>query len=303
VADDRGAVFQRELDAEAEHSVHLEMAADHAEELGGGTARLIDPEDAAGVGAGEIVDQQAMLDANAPFVEGAAELGEARCLGEHDAIHAEPLRRQQQVDMVAGDAQKLSANIRPVVVEIGQSRRMLGGAHRDHLGEELVLALVVGVERRLRDAGFARDRVHARGAVAFLPINTLTLGTLPPAKIKNASGLYNLMRNLGGALGLAAINTVITDRLALHWARLSSHIDLANPIVQNYLDQMSGRLSTLLPGDSIAAATRQLSNLLMREAYVMTFNDCLLLMAGVFAFGLATMPLIRKPRQAVGPGH
>jgi DHA2 family multidrug resistance protein len=139
--------------------------------------------------------------------------------------------------------------------------------------------------------------------ICFLPINTLTLGTLHPSKIKNASGLYNLMRNLGGALGLAAINTVLTDRLALHWARLSSHIDLTNPIVQSTLDQMSGRLSTLLPGDAMAAATRQLSNLLMREAYVMTFNDCLLLMAGVFAFGLATMPLIRKPRQAVGPGH
>ncbi|MDB5411123.1 MAG: transporter [Rhodospirillales bacterium] len=139
--------------------------------------------------------------------------------------------------------------------------------------------------------------------LCFLPINTLTLGTLAPSKIKNASGLYNLMRNLGGALGLAAINTVLTDRLALHWARLSSHIDLTSPTIQNYLDQMSGRLSTLLPGDATATATRQLGNLLMREAYVMSFNDCLLLMAGVFAFGLATMPLIRKPRQAVGPGH
>jgi DHA2 family multidrug resistance protein len=139
--------------------------------------------------------------------------------------------------------------------------------------------------------------------LCFLPINTLTLGTLPLTKIKNASGLYNLMRNLGGAIGLAAINTILTDRLALHWARLSSHIDLTNPTVQNYLDQMSNRMSTLLPGDSMQAAVKQLSNLLMREAYVMSFNDCLLLMAGVFAFGLATMPLIRKPRQIVGSGH
>jgi DHA2 family multidrug resistance protein len=139
--------------------------------------------------------------------------------------------------------------------------------------------------------------------LCFLPINTLTLGTLPLTKIKNASGLYNLMRNLGGAIGLAAINTILTDRLALHWARLSSHIDLTNPTVQNYLDRMSNRMSTLLPGDSMQAAVKQLSNLLMREAYVMSFNDCLLLMAGVFAFGLATMPLIRKPRQIVGSGH
>ena len=44
--------------------------------------------------------------------------------------------------------------------------------------------------------------------LSMVPINFLALGTLPPTKIKNASGLYNLMRNLGGAVGLAAINTL-----------------------------------------------------------------------------------------------
>ena len=42
----------------------------------------------------------------------------------------------------------------------------------------------------------------------MLPVNQLALGTLPPAAVKNASGLYNLMRNLGGAVGLALINTI-----------------------------------------------------------------------------------------------
>ena len=40
--------------------------------------------------------------------------------------------------------------------------------------------------------------------LSMVPINYLALGTLPPTKMKNASGLYNLMRNLGGAVGLAA---------------------------------------------------------------------------------------------------
>ncbi|CAK0762907.1 Colistin resistance protein EmrB [Azospirillaceae bacterium] len=51
--------------------------------------------------------------------------------------------------------------------------------------------------------------------LCFIPINTLALGTLPPQQLKNASGLYNLMRNLGGAIGLAMINTVLQHRLAL----------------------------------------------------------------------------------------
>ena len=40
--------------------------------------------------------------------------------------------------------------------------------------------------------------------IAMIPINNIALGTLPPERVKNASGLFNLMRNLGGAVGLAA---------------------------------------------------------------------------------------------------
>jgi DHA2 family multidrug resistance protein len=111
------------------------------------------------------------------------------------------------------------------------------------------------------------------------------------------------MRNFGGAVGLAGINTVITDRLALHWARLSSHFSPTNPLVQGYIDRMSGRVETLIPGDATHAAYRVIGNLLQREAYVMTLNDCLLLMAGVFAVGLLAMPLVRKPRHAAAGGH
>jgi hypothetical protein len=47
---------------------------------------------------------------------------------------------------------------------------------------------------------------------AMVPITNLALGTLPPERLKNASGLFNLTRNLGGAFGLAALNTVLDDR-------------------------------------------------------------------------------------------
>ena len=54
--------------------------------------------------------------------------------------------------------------------------------------------------------------------LCMVPINNLALGTLPPNRLKNASGLFNLTRNLGGAVGLAVINTVLTDRNAFHYA-------------------------------------------------------------------------------------
>ena len=58
----------------------------------------------------------------------------------------------------------------------------------------------------------------------MIPINNIALGTLPPDRLKNASGLYNLTRNLGGAVGLAVINSVLNDRWDLHLARLRESV-------------------------------------------------------------------------------
>ena len=59
---------------------------------------------------------------------------------------------------------------------------------------------------------------------ATVPINKVALGTLPPARLKNASGLYNLTRNLGGAVGLTCIDTLINDRRDLHLQRLQESV-------------------------------------------------------------------------------
>ena len=60
--------------------------------------------------------------------------------------------------------------------------------------------------------------------LCMVPINNLALGTMPPDKIKNASGLFNLTRNLGGAFGLALINTVLDKRMDLHLERLRESV-------------------------------------------------------------------------------
>ena len=138
--------------------------------------------------------------------------------------------------------------------------------------------------------------------MCFIPINTLALGTLPPHELKNASGLYNLMRNLGGAIGLGALNTVLIDRLALHYQRISENITTARSAVGGFLDGLSSRLGDMVPVDPDLAALRKLNDLVTREATVLTFNDALMLMAGVFAVALLLMPLIRKPQAAAVAG-
>lgn len=130
----------------------------------------------------------------------------------------------------------------------------------------------------------------------FIPVNRLALGTLTPDKLKNGSSLYNLMRNLGGAIGLASLNTILQERTALHLAHLTEHITLSRPEVQAYIDQLSERLGDSITGDPELAALRQLFALVQREAIVMSFNDCLLVVGFTFAVSLILMPLVRKPR-------
>ena len=60
--------------------------------------------------------------------------------------------------------------------------------------------------------------------LCMVPINNIALGTLPPDRLKNASGLFNLTRNLGGAVGLALINTVLNNRMDLHLQRLRESV-------------------------------------------------------------------------------
>jgi DHA2 family multidrug resistance protein len=137
----------------------------------------------------------------------------------------------------------------------------------------------------------------------FLPINTLALGTLPPDKIKNASGLYNLMRNLGGAFGLAGINTVMIDRAALHTSRIADHVTMTSPQVQAMVDNLTQKFTAAGVGNPDLAAVKTLDNMVLQQSQVLTFADCLLLMALLFYAGLLLMPLLRMPKQAKPPAE
>ena len=69
---------------------------------------------------------------------------------------------------------------------------------------------------------------------AVAPTVTLTLGGLAPERLKLASGLFNLMRNLGGAIGIAVCGTILNDRTNLHFLRLAEHLNSGNPAMLQY---------------------------------------------------------------------
>jgi len=130
----------------------------------------------------------------------------------------------------------------------------------------------------------------------YLPANMIALGTLPQDNMKNAAGLYNLTRDLGGAIGLATIVTIMNERLHFHWNRLIEDINPARAAVQHFLDLQVNRFDSLIPGNSSHAAMKMLANLVQREALVLTYNDLLLLIGSLFVFGLMLLPLVGRPR-------
>jgi MFS transporter, DHA2 family, multidrug resistance protein len=56
----------------------------------------------------------------------------------------------------------------------------------------------------------------------FIPLTTIAYGNLPPGKNNSASAMMNLMRNLGGGFGIAAVSTMLVRRSQMHQERLSS---------------------------------------------------------------------------------
>ena len=145
-----------------------------------------------------------------------------------------------------------------------------------------------------------------RGAalmLCYLPANLIALGSVPQDKLKNAAGLYNLTRDLGGAIALATIGTFVNERLHFHWNRLIEDINPARPAVQHFLDTQANRLDALVPSDASRAAVKLLANLVQREALVLTYNDVIMILGSLFVVGLFLMPLVNRPRVAGTAGH
>ena len=137
--------------------------------------------------------------------------------------------------------------------------------------------------------------------ICMVPINNVALGTLSPDRIRSASGLFNLTRNLGGAVGLAVINTLLTQRTQEHYLRLSEHVQWGNPGAVERLDDMAANYDAY-GLDGAMVAIRQLSGMVRQQAYVLSFIDIFLLLTVLFTVLIICVLAIRKPRPDAGGG-
>jgi DHA2 family multidrug resistance protein len=140
--------------------------------------------------------------------------------------------------------------------------------------------------------------------LCMVPINNLALGTMPPDRIKNASGLFNLTRNLGGAVGLALINTTLDKRMDLHIARLHEAVSWGHAAADETMAKLIAGFASR-GSDATLAATKQLSLMVRRQAEVMALSDVFLGLTVIFVALVALAPIMRLPQMSGEPigGH
>ncbi len=129
----------------------------------------------------------------------------------------------------------------------------------------------------------------------IVSISVTSFATLPPERLKDASGLFTLMRNLGGAVGLALINTIVLWRYPLHWGRLGEHVNPGLAQVQERLDAITALATTRGLADPDAVAIRQLAREVQGQALVMSYADCFTLLTMLFLLAACVPFLLKRP--------
>jgi len=152
----------------------------------------------------------------------------------------------------------------------------------------------------------ARDQLHwslfvrAIGQPFILvPVSALATAGLPASKTAGASGLFNMMRNLGGSIGIALLSALLTVRERLHSNRLGEAVSEYNPLTQERLSAVTQKFADA-GSDAYTAGHQAISAIdavVRREATLMAFNDCFYLL-GFVLIGATLAAFLSRPVKA-----
>lgn len=136
--------------------------------------------------------------------------------------------------------------------------------------------------------------------MAMIAAQQMSVSTLPPSMMKDASALVNLIRNIGGAVGLAVLTTVLSHQTAVHYGDLTAGMSLGDLHAQTLLEGLSSMMQARGGVDAEGAARKALAGLLNREAAVLAFGDAFFVLAAGCA-AAAVLALFAAPARAPPP--
>jgi DHA2 family multidrug resistance protein len=111
-------------------------------------------------------------------------------------------------------------------------------------------------------------------ALAFVPLATTTMGLLRNDQMGNATGLFNLMRNLGGGIGISLVTTMIARGSQAHQATLVTHLTPYDPAFQSTLQSIGAALAPQVgAAQAQAMASGSIYSSLIRQSTLLAYVD------------------------------
>jgi DHA2 family multidrug resistance protein len=144
-------------------------------------------------------------------------------------------------------------------------------------------------------------------ALLFVPLTTVTMDPIPKEEMGNATSVFNLMRNIGGSMGIAAATTFLERRQQVHINVLGSHVDAYSPAARQMLE--SARAALMARGADAATASRQayaaVFGTVQRQAAMLAFNETFHVLALLFLAAMLLLLFMKKPAHYGGgaPAH
>ncbi len=136
----------------------------------------------------------------------------------------------------------------------------------------------------------------------FVPLTTSTMGTLSQQQMGNATGIFNLMRNVGGSMGIAAITTFVARTAQSSQAALASHMSKYNPVYQHRLAEIQAGLAHHSSSwQAMKQAPQVLYGVLQQQAALLSYVTNFRFFGLVCLICAPLVLLFRKVTKPVGP--
>ena len=137
------------------------------------------------------------------------------------------------------------------------------------------------------------------------PLSALAAGSQPPSQQAHASAIFNIMRNLGGSVGIAMLATFLTNREHLHFSVIAERLTRNSPRTAQAINQFAQLLMAKAPGSDVAhmQAVAELANMVRREAFTMAYSDCFFVLGFALLFAMLGLLLMPKPKSGIAVAH
>jgi MFS transporter, DHA2 family, multidrug resistance protein len=143
-------------------------------------------------------------------------------------------------------------------------------------------------------------------ALTFVPLTTATMQAIPQQRMGNATSLFNLMRNIGGSVGIAVTGTLLTRQRQAVGTVLGENISAYDVQTQTLLAQLKAAFMAR-GADAVTATERAyaaLHGMLLQQASMVSFIWLFRLLGGIFLMLLPLILIMRRPKGRVAaPAH